>query len=81
MGKSGMNGSMHIEISLAYEKGIFGEYIEHIPVNCTEHEEDMDEVFVGKDLQWLGILRISIGTMKSELGLSMLACDGGNISD
>ena len=81
VGKIGMSGSMHNERSLAQEEGIFGEYIEHIPVNCTEHEEDMDEIFVGKDLQWLGILRISIGTMKSELGLSMLACDGGNSSD
>ena len=81
MGKTGMNGSMHNESSLAQEEGIFGEYIEDIPVNFAEHEEDMDVILVGRDLQWLGILRISIGTMKSELGLLMLACDGGNSSD
>ena len=37
----------------------------------------MGQRFVGKDSQWLGIPRIGIGTMKSELGF---LSGGGNSS-
>ena len=72
MGKTGMNGSMRNERSLAQEEGISREYIKPIPVISTEEEEDIDQKLVAKDSQWLGISNIGNETMKSELGLSLL---------
>ena len=68
MGKTEMNGSTHNERSLAQEEGISREYIKHVPVISTEQEEDMDQSFVEKDSQWLGITRICIRTMKIRFG-------------
>ena len=79
-GKTGMKGSIHKERSLAQEEGILREYDKHIPLKSNEQEEDMDQRFVGKDSQWLGILGIGIGTINSELGNSLLVSGGGNSS-
>ncbi len=78
MGKTGMNDSMRNESSLAQQEGIFREYIEHIPAKSNEQEEDINQRFLAKDSQWLGISRIGIETMISEFDLSLLVSGGGS---
>ena len=75
-----MNGSMRNERILAQKEGFSRKYIKHIPMKSNEQEKDMDQRFVGKDSQWLGIPCIGIEMTKSELGLSLLVSGGGNSS-